>query len=177
MKKTRSKNSTYFEKLKDPRWQRKRLEVLSENNFSCESCGDTGKTLHVHHVAYKKGAEPWEYSSDELQCLCDDCHAFEHELDRKIDDALREFKLVGPNMGYMKDFLLGFLQASTFGYGPYWEEIELFSYEQAQGIARFYGLSESDKSVRKIIDLAKNNKNVLLWGEFLSAFQEEFERD
>jgi len=28
---------TYSEKLKDPRWQKKRLEILSRDNFTCET--------------------------------------------------------------------------------------------------------------------------------------------
>lgn len=29
---------TYYELLKDPRWQRKRLEVMQRANFECEDC-------------------------------------------------------------------------------------------------------------------------------------------
>ena len=30
----------YSEKLKDPRWQKKRLEILERDNFRCQYCGD-----------------------------------------------------------------------------------------------------------------------------------------
>jgi len=52
---------TYSEKLKDPRWQRKRLEVMQRDDFTCRNCGAKDKTLHIHHVRYLKGFEPWEY--------------------------------------------------------------------------------------------------------------------
>ena len=52
---------TYSEKLKDPRWQRKRLEVLNRANFSCEKCQDHASTLHVHHKYYVSNRLPWEY--------------------------------------------------------------------------------------------------------------------
>lgn len=65
---------TYWEKLKDPRWQRKRLEVMKQADFACECCGDCESTLNVHHGYYKKGAEPWEYPSETLHCLCEACH-------------------------------------------------------------------------------------------------------
>ena len=30
----------YFEKLKDPRWQKKRLEVFEYYDFKCSNCGE-----------------------------------------------------------------------------------------------------------------------------------------
>lgn len=65
---------TYSEKLKDPRWQKKRLEILSRDEFSCQSCGDTESSLQVHHKNYFKGREPWEYNENHLVTLCDSCH-------------------------------------------------------------------------------------------------------
>lgn len=64
---------SYADKLKDPRWQRRRLEVLKAADFACESCGDKDNTLHVHHPYYAKGKQPWEY--DNLVCLCERCHS------------------------------------------------------------------------------------------------------
>lgn len=72
---------TYAEKLKDPRWQKKRLEVLDDNEFTCQSCGDTQSTLHVHHKMYAKGKEPWEYQLDQYAVLCENCHEIEHSKD------------------------------------------------------------------------------------------------
>lgn len=51
----------YWQLLKDPRWQRKRLEVLNRANFACRECGGTDLTLHVHHRYYISGRKPWEY--------------------------------------------------------------------------------------------------------------------
>lgn len=76
--------NTYSEKLKDPRWQKKRLEVMEANKFTCEMCGSTEKTLHVHHVNYRNGAKPWEYELHELRCFCEDCHA---EVEANIESA------------------------------------------------------------------------------------------
>lgn len=72
-----SKNS-YFEKLKDPRWQRLRLEVMQAANFACERCFDAESTLNVHHKIYWHGNEPWEYDRSELACLCESCHEEVH---------------------------------------------------------------------------------------------------
>ena len=64
----------YAEKLKDPRWQRRRLEVLERDNFTCELCGATHKTLHVHHGYYANDMDPWDYAMSSLHCVCEDCH-------------------------------------------------------------------------------------------------------
>lgn len=67
---------SYNEKLKDPRWQRKRLEALQAADWKCAACKATDKTLHVHHKKY--AGEPWEVPLGWLQVLCEDCHESEH---------------------------------------------------------------------------------------------------
>lgn len=69
----------YAQKLLDPRWQRKRLEVLEAADFRCQSCGDGESTLHVHHRQYFKGKEPWDYDKGQLEALCENCHDSWHE--------------------------------------------------------------------------------------------------
>ena len=75
-----SYKSAYAQKLRDPRWQKKRLEVMQENEFSCEICGDDSSTLNVHHKQYLKGFEPWEYHARQLACLCESCHEETHKM-------------------------------------------------------------------------------------------------
>lgn len=65
---------TYSEKLKDPRWQRKRLEVMQRDSFACQSCGDESSTLQVHHSYYLPKWMPWQYPEDSLITLCEGCH-------------------------------------------------------------------------------------------------------
>ncbi|MBU2647516.1 HNH endonuclease [bacterium] len=65
---------TYSEKLKDPRWQKKRLEIFNRDDFKCVLCGDKNTTLHAHHIFYDKGLEPWEYDNQSIQTLCETCH-------------------------------------------------------------------------------------------------------
>ena len=73
---------TYKEKLTDPRWQKKRLEVFNRDSFTCVSCGAKDKSLHVHHLKYHK--DPWDVSSDYLQTLCFECHDMEHKQSNEI---------------------------------------------------------------------------------------------
>ena len=79
---------TYSQKLREPRWQRKRLEILSRDNWTCKFCYSTEKNLQVHHVVYRK-IDPWDYPDYLYQTLCEDCHAIRQELTDKIVDALR----------------------------------------------------------------------------------------
>lgn len=71
---TVNSKKTYYEKLRDPRWQKKRLEIMERDGFACAFCCDSSKTLNVHHYYYLKGVDPWDYCSNSLVCLCEDCH-------------------------------------------------------------------------------------------------------
>jgi hypothetical protein len=64
----------YSEKLKDPRWQKKRLEILQRDNFKCKLCGDEKTSLQVHHKEYINGNDPWNYPDISLITLCEHCH-------------------------------------------------------------------------------------------------------
>lgn len=68
------------DKYLDPRWQKKRLQIMQRDNFTCQVCGATDRTLHVHHIYYTKWAEgPWDYFDEALITLCNECHELEHE--------------------------------------------------------------------------------------------------
>jgi hypothetical protein len=62
----------YKEKLLDPRWQKKRLQVFNRDNFTCQCCLDKTRTLHVHHKSYQEN--PWDVDHNELITYCDECH-------------------------------------------------------------------------------------------------------
>lgn len=64
----------YADKFKDPRWQKKRLEILERDDWCCQSCYDSENTLHVHHRWYEKGKDPWDYPDECLVTLCEECH-------------------------------------------------------------------------------------------------------
>lgn len=72
---------TYKEQLLDPRWQKKRLVILDRDGWTCRYCGNTKKTLHVHHNYYIKGNLAWDYPDDSLCTLCSDCHEIFHVKD------------------------------------------------------------------------------------------------
>ena len=81
----------YSDKLKDPRWQRKRLEILERDDFTCQSCMDSESTLVVHH-RYYENVEPWEYPNEALVTLCANCHEAQLNLPTIEKSLLRELR-------------------------------------------------------------------------------------
>lgn len=69
----------YSDLLKDPRWQKKRLEIFSRDAWTCRICDDDKTTLNVHHILYESPF-PWETSDRFLITLCEKCHALEESL-------------------------------------------------------------------------------------------------
>lgn len=120
-------SNSYSLKLKNPKWQQKRLKILERDEWMCQACQETEKTLHVHHLCYEKGKEPWDYKDSNFVTLCDDCHSSEH-ANRKImeDDILSIFKDWGflycgdPSLGSIHCFLCDMQQ-----YGG-WNPITVF---------------------------------------------------
>jgi tetratricopeptide (TPR) repeat protein len=64
----------YQDKLHNPMWQKKRLEVLENANWRCQVCGNVKEELQVHHSYYEKNRDPWDYPNSTLLALCKSCH-------------------------------------------------------------------------------------------------------
>ncbi len=65
--------TTYSDKLKDPRWQKKRLKILERDNWTCVFCDDNKEELQVHHEKYN--GEPWDADDKFLKTCCWACHS------------------------------------------------------------------------------------------------------
>lgn len=74
----------YFAKLRDPRWQKRKTQILELAGWKCEDCGDKEETLNVHHCHYLQGKEPWEHPDNLLMSLCETCHPIRQEIERTI---------------------------------------------------------------------------------------------
>jgi 5-methylcytosine-specific restriction endonuclease McrA len=91
MERKRTKGQeAYLERLRDPRWQRRRLDIFQRDAFTCQKCGDEKSTLHVHHWRYLFGRDPWEYSDEDLVTLCQSCHEQETNFHREVLKKLQE---------------------------------------------------------------------------------------
>lgn len=73
---------TYYQKLKDPRWQKKRLEVMQRDKFKCVSCGSGDKELQCHHLVYAESGNPWDVNNGNIITLCCGCHT-------KIEETIK----------------------------------------------------------------------------------------
>jgi hypothetical protein len=71
--------TSYWQKLRDPRWQKRRLEIMDRDKFACRMCGNDRETLNVHHLAYERNGEPWDTDEYLLVTLCEPCHEEFHD--------------------------------------------------------------------------------------------------
>jgi len=87
---------TYIEKLQDPRWQKKRLEVMNRDHWACLHCNKSENTLTVHHCRYN--GEPWEADDQLLITLCMDCHKTRQDAESDAKLMVAQISsLMGPN--------------------------------------------------------------------------------
>lgn len=146
---------TYYELLRDPRWQKKRLEVMQRAEFSCENCGDSTTTINVHHKYYTKGAMPWDYPNEALACFCEPCHESWHSdletvkylISRAFPTHLAEL------VGYLKGKVL------LFEAGPDSERLTVNCHGEACGLAEAYGIRGNDAG-DKVIDVLDSGKKI-----------------
>jgi hypothetical protein len=98
---------TYSDKLLDPRWQKKRLEVFQRDDFTCKLCGEKTETLHVHHQLYERGYEPWDYPLSILETYCHFCHSIVEYFKKSEPEVLVcKTALIVPHSDGSKSFYL-----------------------------------------------------------------------
>jgi len=73
-----SKKQAYKDEIRDPRWQRKRLEIMNRDDFRCQLCKTSSNHLNVHHLYYLPKYKIWEYDNEAYVTLCESCHLFAH---------------------------------------------------------------------------------------------------
>lgn len=86
---------TYKDKLRDPRWQKKRLEILKRDKWRCKKCKDEKTELHVHHLYYD--GEPWEVDNSALVALCAHCHFEVERIQSDNDVSFEDIKIYKSN--------------------------------------------------------------------------------
>ena len=76
----------YADLLKDPRWKKRRLDILERDGNRCQMCGEKNQ-LHIHHRTYLNRV-PWDYPDEYLVTLCEDCHDSEGELRPRVEKQI-----------------------------------------------------------------------------------------
>ena len=94
---------TYSEKLRDPRWQKKRLDIFDRDGFKCRNCNSNNQELHAHHLLYIKNYEPWDYPDGFIITLCNACHSEWHDVVDMIKQQLTRFNVT--NLRYISRIL------------------------------------------------------------------------
>ena len=92
----------FADQYDDPRWQKKRLEILKRENYICQHCKKQKNELRAHHTYYNYNKKIWEYENESLLCLCQRCHSNLHNflnqskthglVTRNVENLTRNFK-------------------------------------------------------------------------------------
>lgn len=85
---------TYSDKLRDPRWQQKRLKLLEAAEWKCWSCESGTTNLQVHHQYYLRNTDPWDYEDDCYKVLCEDCHKTNQKSMETAHKFIARFHLI-----------------------------------------------------------------------------------
>lgn len=103
--------NTYQKLLLSPQWQKKRLEILSRDNFTCQFCKSQENTLHVHHLEYEYGKKPWDYSNNYLITICHECHELESYYKTEVTGILHDMRLMKIQNQTIYEALLEFVNS------------------------------------------------------------------
>lgn len=106
-------NINYKELLRDKRWIKKRNEILSRDNNTCQHCGNQDRIMHVHHKRYIKDKMPWEYDDTDLITLCEQCHENETESNSVMYLQYKELRDVFKSKGLSMSLLESILASLT----------------------------------------------------------------
>lgn len=101
--------NSWASNLRDPRWQKKRLEIFERDGWRCRQCGDTASNLQVHHRQYTWGRAPWDYSSEDLVTLCETCHAHATNLAKEAKELLSA--ILAHSSDYKVELIIGVLKS------------------------------------------------------------------
>jgi hypothetical protein len=121
---------SYWDLLRDPRWQRMRLEIMQRDNFTCQRCNRNDLTLNVHHSYYVTGRAPWEYEPESLRTLCEECH---ETIEAELAELRRRIGLLDDRSRMVA---LGYLR--SLGHES---PIDITNESVADGVADAFGLT------------------------------------
>jgi hypothetical protein len=98
----REESMTYQDQLKDPRWQRLRLEIMTRDHWRCRLCHTNKHTLNVHHIQYTTST-PWDEPLENLITTC--CHCHEVIKHCKTDEQLASFRMILAGTSFLGQML------------------------------------------------------------------------
>lgn len=148
----------YNEQLKSPLWQKKRLEIMQRDNFTCQGCGSTENQLHVHHYVYKEGLKAWEHDTKLLSTMCEKCHSIYHVSEKYFNVPFLKLSAKGllasgfhDNESYLSDMQNSFIN----NYSDFEEALQ--NYEEHWSLV-FDSISRNTTYVMQGIDVDMVNR-------------------
>ena len=157
-------NKSFRKQLKDPRWEKRRIELLENVQWRCQLCGNQKEELHVHHSYYEKGKAPWDYPNAPQIVLCHTCDAERtHKPDfMKYHEARFVFEFIGENLEKIATDL------AIVGRGRRHEDMR-------RHVDRYWELK---KNLSTFVNIVVKMKDVHLIGEGeIEWLKEEFKMD
>jgi hypothetical protein len=118
---------TYSERLKNPMWQKLRLQVMERDDWKCRLCFAEGLTLAVHHKRYS-GENPWDANLADLVTLCENCHTSMHDgTIHEVGPAVRSFygAVLNARLSNDSDELIRNIETASDRYLLACDELEL----------------------------------------------------
>ena len=75
------RRKTYWDKLQDVRWQRRRMEIWKIYGGFCQypGCENPNMQIDVHHKVYLRNTEPWDYPIWCFTLYCRTHHEIEQD--------------------------------------------------------------------------------------------------
>lgn len=156
-------SKSYSDKLQDPRWQKKRLEIMQRDDFTCQLCQDKKTTLNIHHKEYLPNREPWEYEDDSLITYCKYCHKVieAYKEDAKIQPIIaKKYRTPDQKLVIVHTALLNSLYDQVY--------LEMSEFDEDNGGEKvFIGLLKMEmlktgiELIEKANTIISNNTNIL----------------
>jgi hypothetical protein len=123
-------SKAYIELLKDPRWQKKRLQVMARDQWRCKFCWGETEMLSVHHRRYT--GRPWEAPDEDLVTLCERCHEATTALLKASKRVLEDMELADLTTA------AAFLRSRSLAED---EGVIITSFNEADGVGAAFGVS------------------------------------
>jgi len=143
-----NKSSDYSKKLKNPKWQKKRLEIFKRDKFRCRICKDDENELHIHHKEYISDTDPWDYPNELLITLCEHCHhEIEHLKSEYPEVSFKEIR-IHKQTGWTNGFRI--VIVSFYGH------LLLRIYDGQNNFMDGYNFTHGFRNIRKLIDHSIN---------------------
>jgi hypothetical protein len=147
----------YLQLLRDPRWQKVRLDVFQRDGWTCKHCYSTTETLQVHHKRYLPGRRPpWESPLEDLVTLCEVCHQQATAAGKYIRDR------VGDLDPAETELLVGILRGMDMASHHDLESSGPFGPVSFRALSMVFGLSECE-----VFDEIDRSPNRMLSGHRL----------